>query len=62
MFSSQPRLVTHARPSFEGFFTAFGKFIFACGGVYVFPTFQVDMKDPTKFTLAVTIGMTCKQA
>ena len=53
---------SHSYPSFGSFFTAFGKILFAFGGASIFPTIQVDMKDPKKFSFAVVMGITSKQA
>jgi len=56
MYPEQPP-ITHSNPSFGGFFTAFGKILFAFGGASIFPTIQIDMKKPNKFSLTVTIGI-----
>ncbi|CAK8681446.1 unnamed protein product [Clavelina lepadiformis] len=56
MAPSQPP-TTHENPSFTSFFTAFGTILFAFGGASVFPTIQVDMKNPDKFPYSVIIGI-----
>lgn len=47
---------THSAPTFKGFFLGFGIIVYAFGGAAAFPTFQNDMKDKTKFPIAVVIG------
>ena len=59
MYPDQPP-IPHSNPSFGSFFSAFGKILFAFGGASIFPTLQVDMKDPKKFPITVVIGVTCK--
>ena len=51
---------THKAPTFKGFFLGFGIMVFAFGGAAAFPTFQNDMKDKTKFPIAVVTGFICK--
>lgn len=47
---------TYSAPTFNGFFIGFGIIVFAFGGAAAFPTFQNDMRDKTKFPIAVVIG------
>lgn len=42
----------------ENFSSAFGTILFAFGGASSFPNFQNDMKEKSKFTIAVVIGFT----
>ncbi|CAG2178978.1 unnamed protein product, partial [Oppiella nova] len=44
---------TYEAPTFSSFFLGFGTVVFAFGGAAAFPTFQNDMKDKTKFPIAV---------
>ncbi|XP_054154352.1 uncharacterized protein LOC128952915 [Oppia nitens] len=46
----------HDSPTFSNFFLGFGTIVFAFGGAAAFPTFQNDMKDRTKFPIAVVVG------
>ena len=55
---SQEITPIYPRPSAEHIFAAFGTFLFAFGGVSVFPTIQNDMKQPEKFHHVVTVGYT----
>ena len=47
-----------AEPTVESFFTAFGTIAFAFGGAAIFPTFQADMENPSKFAYSATLGFT----
>ena len=40
------------------YFASLGTIMFAFGGTMLFPTIQVDMKNPEKFTTAIFCGMT----
>ena len=40
------------------YFASVGTIMFAFGGTTMFPTIQVDMKNPENFTVAVLFGMT----
>ncbi|XP_078485499.1 uncharacterized protein LOC100185142 isoform X1 [Ciona intestinalis] len=51
---------THSNPTFNSFFNAFGTILFAFGGASVFPTIQVDMKQPDMFPKSVVIGIICE--
>ena len=42
--------------SVDSFFKAFGTIAFAFGGGAIFPTFQADMKNPSKFIYAASLG------
>ena len=56
--SSDKSFTTHyPKPSFEGYFMAFGSIMFAFGGASTFPTIQADMKDKSKFKYAAYIAM-----
>ncbi|XP_062577099.1 uncharacterized protein LOC134238969 [Saccostrea cucullata] len=48
--------ILHSKTEFEPFFMAFGTIVFAFGGHPAFPTFQTDMKKPSDFKWAVTLG------
>ena len=47
---------TRAEPGVKCFFTAFGTIAFSFGGATLFPTFQTDMKHPTKFPIAAMLA------
>lgn len=47
----------HKSPNFIEFFTSFGTILYAYGGSTCFPTLQVDMKEPKKFSWSVYFGL-----
>lgn len=42
--------------SFNSFFAAYGVILFAYGGHAIFPTLQVDMKEPNRFPIAIAVS------
>ena len=47
----------HTGSNILGFFSAFGKIVFAYNGASCYPVIQVDMKKPDDFPFAVTVGI-----
>ena len=43
-------------PTVDTFFSAFGTIAFAFGGGAIFPTFQADMENPSKFVYSAMLG------
>ncbi|XP_074604699.1 uncharacterized protein LOC141857999 [Brevipalpus obovatus] len=54
--SALPELPEVSTPTISTISLAFGTILFAYGGTAAFPTFQNDMKDKSKFSIAVCIG------
>lgn len=46
----------HPSPTPDSFFLGFGTMLFSYGGAITFPTIQNDMRDRSKFPLAVVIS------
>lgn len=50
----------HPPPTVYSFFLGFGTMLFSYGGAITFPTIQNDMRDRSKFPLAVVISFAGK--
>ena len=55
--SDKQHSTTYSPPTFSKFFLGLGVMVATYGGLAAFPTFQNDMKNKTKFPLAVVLAI-----